>query len=115
MTSEKIAIDLPEDREGQMTVTYPPTKTETCPKPPPIVILLGYAGCSDETLSTFSKIYEDQGCITLRSDLTRKDRLTQVKPNKLCRFGYTKLIFVENMFGATKFVAVHDSANYLSL
>ncbi len=72
MTSEKISIDLPEDREGQMTVTYPPTKTETCPKPPPIVVLLGYAGCSDETLSTFTKVYEDQGCITLRSDLIGK-------------------------------------------
>ena len=72
MTSEKVALDLPEDREGQMTVTYPPTKTETCHKPPPSVILLGYAGCSDETLSTFTKIYEDQGCITLRSDLIGK-------------------------------------------
>ena len=34
--------------------------------PEPVVFLLGWAGCQDKQLSSYSRLYEDLGCVTVR-------------------------------------------------
>ena len=64
--SETIRMNLPEDQDGQIHINYPQNKNQTKANNSPIVFLLGYAGCKDETLQKYSQIYDQLGCITIR-------------------------------------------------
>lgn len=63
MTSSKTSSSL------EIHVQFPEQDTVTKSKKDghvPVILLLGWAGCQDKYLQKYSKIYEDQGLITIR-------------------------------------------------
>ena len=64
--NEKIAMNLPEDPNGFIYINNPSQTKQRWTLASPIIFLLGYAGCNDDTLQKFSQIYEQLDCITIR-------------------------------------------------
>ncbi len=46
----------------------------------PVVFLLGWSDCNDKALCTYSRIYEDLGCITIRYTAPKEYESVKLKP-----------------------------------
>lgn len=46
----------------------------------PVVFLLGWSDCDDKALCTYSRIYEDLGCITIRYTAPKEYESVKLKP-----------------------------------
>jgi len=64
----------------EYNITFPTVQSFTAQstnEQEPVVFLLGWVGCQDKILSKYSKIYEEDGCITIRYTHPATDHILQ--------------------------------------
>jgi len=61
----------------EYNITFPTVQSQSTNEQEPVVFLLGWVGCQDKILSKYSKIYEEDGCITIRYTHPAKDHISQ--------------------------------------
>jgi len=77
--------------------------------PEPVVFLLGWAGCNDEQLARYSRLYETLGCCTVR--YTAPAEYAHLSPSKVPQLAAKLLDLVEDMSMQEAAVFVHAFGN----